>query len=99
MGLCSKYSKYASSAAAQNPTKTQGPDLCPRPPAPPPSPTAVCCPPLVIRYDLEFLGLCPALVDVEIIDAKNTGQSQVVTIGAEGCTCNGKVGGWLPAWA
>ena len=25
----------------------------------------------VIRYDLEFLDLCPCMVDVEIIDAKN----------------------------
>ncbi len=24
----------------------------------------------VIRYDLEFLRLCPCLVDVEIVDAK-----------------------------
>ncbi len=27
----------------------------------------------VIRYDLEFLGLCPCMVDVEIIDAKQVG--------------------------
>lgn len=27
----------------------------------------------VIRYNLEFLGLCPCMVDVEIIDAKAGG--------------------------
>lgn len=31
----------------------------------------------VIKFDLEYLGLCPALVDVEIIDSKNKGRAQV----------------------
>ncbi len=34
----------------------------------------------VIRYDLEFLDLCPCMVDVEIIDAKN---GQVPTLAQE----------------
>lgn len=41
------------------------------------------------RYDLEFLGLCPALVDVEIIDSKNKGKGQIVSVGPAGCTCRG----------
>ncbi len=46
----------------------------------------------VIRYDLEFLGLCPCMVDVEIIDAKAGNQSVIVSAGAEACTCLHKVG-------
>jgi hypothetical protein len=41
----------------------------------------------VIKHDLETLGLCPCLVDVEIIDAKAQGDSQLVTAGLETCTC------------
>ena len=41
----------------------------------------------VIRYDLEFLGLCPCMVDVEIIDAKNDNQSIFVSAGQEACVC------------
>ena len=41
----------------------------------------------VIKHDLETLGLCPCLVDVEIIDAKSQGDSQLVTAGLEVCTC------------
>lgn len=40
------------------------------------------------RYNLEFLGLCPALVDVEIIDSKNRGKGQLVSVGPMGCTCH-----------
>jgi hypothetical protein len=46
---------------------------------------------LVIRYDLEFLGLCPCMVDVEIIDAKNDNQSIFVSAGPEACCCSSKV--------
>lgn len=41
----------------------------------------------VVRYDLEFLGFCPCIVDVEIIDAKNNNQSISVSAGPESCTC------------
>lgn len=41
----------------------------------------------VIKHDLETLGLCPCLADVEIIDAKTQGDSQLVTAGAETCIC------------
>jgi hypothetical protein len=44
----------------------------------------------VIRYDLEFLGLCPCLVDVEIVDAKAGNASMLVESGAQACSC-GKV--------
>jgi hypothetical protein len=44
----------------------------------------------VIKHDLEMLGLCPCLADVEIIDAKAQGDSQLVTAGAETCTCTGR---------
>ncbi|GLC45409.1 hypothetical protein PLESTB_000621700 [Pleodorina starrii] len=43
----------------------------------------------VIRYDLEFLGLCPCMVDVEIIDAKQGNTSIIVSAGTEVCTCQG----------
>jgi hypothetical protein len=42
----------------------------------------------VIKHDLETLGLCPCLVDVEIIDAKAHGDSQLVTAGSEACCCS-----------
>lgn len=45
----------------------------------------------MIRYDLEYLGLCPCMVDVEIIDAKNDNQSIFVSAGMEACICS-KVG-------
>ncbi|GAX73220.1 hypothetical protein CEUSTIGMA_g673.t1 [Chlamydomonas eustigma] len=41
----------------------------------------------VIRYDLEFLGLCPCLVDVEIVDAKAGNASMLVESGAQACMC------------
>ncbi|PNH07885.1 hypothetical protein TSOC_005613 [Tetrabaena socialis] len=46
----------------------------------------------VIRYDLEFLGLCPCMVDVEIIDAKQVR----VRSGAEGAAAAGGMGGEPP---
>lgn len=42
----------------------------------------------VVRYDLEYLGLCPCMVDVEIIDAKNDNQSIFVSAGPEACSCH-----------
>jgi hypothetical protein len=41
----------------------------------------------VIRYDLEFLSLCPCMVDVEIIDAKNGQGSILVSADPEMCIC------------
>jgi hypothetical protein len=41
----------------------------------------------VIRYDLEFLRLCPCLVDVEIIDAKNGSGTILVSAGDDFCIC------------
>ena len=41
----------------------------------------------VIRYDLEYLRLCPCLVDVEIIDAKNGSGTILVSAGPEYCLC------------
>ena len=41
----------------------------------------------VIRYDLEFLELCPCMVDVEIIDAKNGQGSILVSADPEMCNC------------
>lgn len=45
----------------------------------------------VIRYDLEFLGWCPCMVDVEIIDSKAGNSSTIVQCGAEACKCANKV--------
>ena len=42
----------------------------------------------VIRYDLEYLRLCPCLVDVEIIDAKNGTGTILVSAGEEFCACS-----------
>ena len=44
----------------------------------------------VIRYDLEFLGWCPCMVDVETID-KAGDFSTIVQCGTEACTCANKV--------
>jgi hypothetical protein len=41
----------------------------------------------VIRYDLEFLGWCPCMIDVEIIDAKAGNASTLVQSGLDSCTC------------
>lgn len=47
----------------------------------------------VIRYDLEYLNVCPCMVDVEIIDAKNDHQSIFVSAGPEACICHKVRGG------
>lgn len=44
----------------------------------------------VIRYDLDYLGLCPCLVDVEIIDAKNGSGTVIVSAGDHVCCCTGQ---------
>lgn len=44
----------------------------------------------VIRYDLDYLGLCPCLVDVEIIDAKNGSGTVIVSAGDHVCCCSGQ---------
>ena len=41
----------------------------------------------VIRYDLDFLGLCPSLVDVEIIDAKDEDKTILIQADSELCNC------------
>eukprot|EP00873_Tetraselmis_striata_P028765 jgi/Tetstr1/449029/TSEL_003797.t1 len=41
----------------------------------------------VIRYDLDFLGLCPGLVDVEIIDAKNADGTKLIRAERAQCCC------------
>ena len=53
----------------------------------------------VIRYDLEFLGLCPALVDVEIIDAKKNDAPLLISAGDAGCMCRGDGAGGVHAGA
>ncbi|KAF5834371.1 hypothetical protein DUNSADRAFT_8994 [Dunaliella salina] len=47
----------------------------------------------VIRYDLEFLGLCPCLVDVEIVDVKAGNQSIIVSAGDHYCKCKQNTSG------
>jgi hypothetical protein len=42
----------------------------------------------VTRYDLECLGMCPCLVDIEIVDTRNGNESQLVTAGPAACTCD-----------
>ena len=42
----------------------------------------------VTRYNLECLGLCPCLVDIEIIDTRNSNESQLVTAGDAACMCD-----------
>ena len=44
----------------------------------------------VIRYDLDYLNLCPCLVDVEIIDAKNGSGTVIVAAGIHCCNCSGQ---------
>ena len=41
----------------------------------------------VIRYDLDFLGLCSSLVDVEIIDAKNPENTILIQASNGLCNC------------
>jgi len=41
----------------------------------------------VIRYDLDFLGLCSSLVDVEIIDAKNPENTILIQADSGLCNC------------
>lgn len=46
----------------------------------------------VIRYDLDYLNLCPCLIDVEIIDAKNGNGTVVVSAGDHACSCTSQPG-------
>jgi len=41
----------------------------------------------VTKYNLESLGLCPCLVDIEIVDTRNGNESSIVSVGAEACNC------------
>lgn len=40
------------------------------------------------RYNLEVLGLCPCLVDIEIVDTRNGNESNLVTAGRDACACD-----------
>ncbi len=41
----------------------------------------------VARFNLECLGLCPCLVDIEIVDTRAGNESQLVTAGPGACSC------------
>ena len=41
----------------------------------------------VTKFDLDCLGLCPCLVDIEIVDTRNGNESNLVTAGREACAC------------
>lgn len=41
----------------------------------------------VVRYNLEYLDLCPCLVDVTILDAKGGEVAVVVSAGPAACSC------------
>ena len=41
----------------------------------------------VIRYNLEYLGLCPCLITVDILDAKTGSTTKSVSAGASSCAC------------
>ena len=47
-----------------------------------------CTAPAVTRYNLEVLGMCPCLVDIEIVDTRNGNESNLVTAGQEACACD-----------
>lgn len=40
----------------------------------------------VIRYNLSLLGLCPCLVDVEVLDQKSS-ETRMISAGIQLCTC------------
>lgn len=42
----------------------------------------------VVRFDLDFIGLCPCLVDIEIIDAKSGNESLMIAATNEECNCH-----------
>jgi hypothetical protein len=42
----------------------------------------------VTRYNLESLGLCSCLVDIEIVDTRNGNESNVVSVGPGACRCD-----------
>ena len=52
----------------------------------------------VIRYDLEYLNLCPCLVDVEIIDAKLGSGTVMVSAGDQACVCDVRPQGSDVSW-
>ena len=53
---------------------------------PPPRARAACT--AVTRYNLEVLGMCPCLVDIEIVDTRNGNESNLVTAGQAACACD-----------
>eukprot|EP00887_Chlorella_sp_A99_P004144 scaffold23.g4144.t1 len=42
----------------------------------------------VTKFNLECLGLCPCLVDIEIVDTRNGNEVQLVTAGDGACSCD-----------
>ena len=42
----------------------------------------------VTKFNLDCLGLCPLLVDIEIVDTRNGNESQLVAAGDGACTCS-----------
>ena len=42
----------------------------------------------VTKFNLECLGLCQCLVDIEIVDTRNGNEVQLVTAGPEACSCD-----------
>ena len=42
----------------------------------------------VVRYNLDFLELCPLLVDITILDAKGGNVTTTVSADPESCRCN-----------
>ena len=42
----------------------------------------------VTKYNLECLGMCPCLVDIEIVDTRNGNEAQLVTAGHDACSCD-----------
>lgn len=52
---------------------------------------STCAVPLraaVTKFNLDCLGLCPCLVDIEIVDTRNGNESQMVTAGPGACSCS-----------
>ena len=47
----------------------------------------------VVHADLEFLGLCPCLVDVEVIDAKSGATDALTAAPSTACACRSPSGG------
>eukprot|EP00889_Picochlorum_renovo_P006624 jgi/Picre1/33654/NNA_001134.t1 len=42
----------------------------------------------VTKYNLDALGLCPCLVDIEIVDTRNGNEANIVSAGPDACRCD-----------